>query len=138
MVEIFKEKFICHTAEELITCGECFGKMLIDGDVVALFGDLGAGKTTFTQGIARALAVDEPVTSPTFNIVSLYKGKINFVHIDAYRLDVKENLNVLEYVCRPFVIVIEWPQNLPEMKDEITKNVQISMDNDGSRKVEIM
>jgi tRNA threonylcarbamoyladenosine biosynthesis protein TsaE len=74
VIDACPSEFACATAETLIALGETFGKSLQSGDVVALHGDLGAGKTTFTKGIARALGVTEMITSPTFNIISQYEG----------------------------------------------------------------
>ena len=67
--------------------GARIGSFLQKGDVIALEGTLAAGKTTLTRGIARALAIDEPVTSPTFTLISEYYGKLPLYHMDVYRLD---------------------------------------------------
>ncbi len=87
------------------------GELLVPGDVVLLVGDLGAGKTAFTQGLARGLGVDEPVTSPTFTIVQEYEGRIPLAHVDVYRLDRVQDLYDLgfdELVDGNGVTVVEW------------------------------
>ena len=81
-------EIIAKTREETIAAAERFAAQLQGGDVVLLTGELGAGKTTFTKGIALALGIKEPVTSPTFTIIKEYKGeKLALYHMDIYNLD---------------------------------------------------
>ncbi|MDR1590594.1 MAG: tRNA (adenosine(37)-N6)-threonylcarbamoyltransferase complex ATPase subunit type 1 TsaE [Puniceicoccales bacterium] len=124
---------ICRTAEKLIDLGEAFGRLLGDGDIVALHGDLGAGKTTFVKGIGRAFRVTDSVTSPTFSMMAEYSGTMNLVHIDAYRLDNSERLEVLEYIQSPYVIVVEWPESLIELRESITHTIRIVARENGDR-----
>lgn len=83
---------------------------------LALHGDLGAGKTTFVQGLARGLGVDAPVTSPTFNIFTLYKGGARtLVHMDAYRLESDRQIDALmleDFLVSPWVLAVEWPEKI--------------------------
>jgi tRNA threonylcarbamoyladenosine biosynthesis protein TsaE len=83
------------------------------GTTLALHGDLGAGKTTFTQGFARGLGIQETVTSPTFNIFTLHRGGgRTLVHLDAYRLDggaQLEDLMIDDFLTPPWWLVVEWP-----------------------------
>lgn len=99
--------------KETIDIGKHFGNCLKKGDVVCLVGDLGAGKTTFTKGIALALnSVYEPV-SPTFNIVNEYMGDITIYHFDLYRLlstDDLYSIDIDSYLFSDGICVIEWPQ----------------------------
>jgi tRNA threonylcarbamoyladenosine biosynthesis protein TsaE len=82
--------------------------------VLALHGDMGVGKTTFVQGLARGLGVKEQVTSPTFAIYSVYAGTLTkLVHLDAYRLENERQLEELlleEFLTSPWVLAVEWPE----------------------------
>lgn len=97
--------------------GEEFAKKLTGGEVVALHGNLGGGKTTFTQGIAKGLGIKKRIISPTFVIVRTYKiGFKNFYHIDLYRVQSKndiEGLGIEEILGNPEnIVVIEWAERL--------------------------
>ena len=120
-------------AEETIALGEEFGKTLKSGDIVCLTGDLGAGKTTFTKGIAKALeCVYEPV-SPTFNIVNEYPGRLNVYHFDLYRLHSVEDLYSIDidsYLFAGGVCIIEWPEIAYPLLEEY-KAVNITYNGDG-------
>lgn len=88
--------------------------LVLDGDLLVLVGDLGAGKTHFTQGFARALGVTEPVTSPTFTLANRYEGDLVINHLDAYRIDViseAEDLAIPE-LLEDGVTLIEWGDNI--------------------------
>ncbi len=83
--------------------------LLKPGSLITLSGDLGAGKTTFTQGLARGLGVVKNVTSPTFTLLKIYQGRLPLYHIDAYRLEnVVQDLGFDEYLQSDGVCVIEW------------------------------
>ncbi len=82
---------------------------------LALHGDLGAGKTTFVQGLARGLGITDAVTSPTFNIFTLHRGPTTLLHLDAYRLDHPrqvEDLLLADFMSSPWVLAIEWPEKI--------------------------
>lgn len=122
-----------------------FASRLRDGDVVALSGDLGAGKTQFAQGVAQGLGVSEPVTSPTFNIVFEYgSGRIKLYHFDLYRLDGPEQLEDIDFyvttdASTPGVALVEWADMFPEEMPEGAVSVTIRRDpvDDGARLIEI-
>jgi tRNA threonylcarbamoyladenosine biosynthesis protein TsaE len=122
----------------LIALGEAFGKLLGDGDIIALHGDLGVGKTTFVKGIARALEIGETLTSPTFNILAQYSGTMHLIHIDAYRLEGGEYLGILDYAQHPFVIVVEWAEHLVELKGQEMQNIQITEKENGKRRLQLI
>ena len=103
---------LCKSAEETVLCGFEFGKKLKSGDVVCLIGDLGAGKTTFTKGIAKALNCKYEPVSPTFSIVHDYGGDVPLYHFDLYRLTCENDLLSIDfdsYIFSEGVCVIEWP-----------------------------
>lgn len=100
--------------------GEEFGEALEPGDTVLLFGDLGAGKTTFTKGIAKGLGIDRRIISPTFILQrthALPNKQGNLVHIDLYRLDAGaiKNLGLEEIMNKDNIVVIEWAEKLDKL-----------------------
>ena len=99
------------SADATRTLAAALGPLLEPGDVVALVGDLGAGKTVFAQGVARGLGVRGPVTSPTFTIVQEYEGRLPVAHVDVYRLDRVQDLYDLgfdELIDDGRVTIVEW------------------------------
>ena len=126
--------------EDTIKLGKFVSNFLKRGFIILLTGDLGAGKTTFTKGIAQGLEIKENVISPTFNILKCYfNKKINLYHIDAYRLnDNKSDIGLDEFIEGDGVCVIEWPNYI----DYLLKNcqclvVKISNILDNTREIEI-
>jgi tRNA threonylcarbamoyladenosine biosynthesis protein TsaE len=113
------------SAEQTNTIAKEFAKSLHGGDIVLLHGDLGAGKTTFTKGIAEALGVEDTITSPTFTLMNVYPIKNskfeiqNLIHIDTYRLeDAAElvDIGVEDYLGDPnTVCLIEWPEKIKNL-----------------------
>lgn len=100
--------------EELEKLGIKLGSLLEKKDVICLNGDLGAGKTTFTQAIGKGLGVTEYITSPTFTIINEYEGRLPLYHFDIYRLGDEEELDLLgaqDYFYSDGVCVIEWANN---------------------------
>ena len=121
-------KYESHSPEETKNIAATFGKTLQGGEFVALSGELGAGKTTFVQGLSRAFGVEEPVRSPTFTIINLYKSTHptikHIVHTDFYRLHRGEafELGLDEWLGRKDTIIIaEWPKDLEELSENIVK-----------------
>jgi tRNA threonylcarbamoyladenosine biosynthesis protein TsaE len=107
--------FMLETPDETRAWGRALGRMLQPGDVIALSGDLGAGKTTLTQGIATGMGIRDEVTSPTFTLLHEYRGAVPLFHLDPYRLERSEDLYDLgfeEYLERGGVTVIEWAERL--------------------------
>lgn len=105
-----------HGEDETIALGAAIGKVLQDGDVLALHGDLGAGKTHFVQGIAKGMGIDGPVVSPTFTILNYYDHVPPLQHFDFYRLEEEYELDDLgfdEYL-EGGVTVIEWSEKFPD------------------------
>ena len=110
--------------------GRILGETLTAGDIVALTGELGAGKTCLTQGIARGLGVSEvyQITSPTFTLVNEYPGRLNLIHLDVYRLASSRDLQDLgyeEFFFGKGVTVIEWAEKIQDIIPE--KSLSVTM-----------
>jgi len=104
-------------AEATRELAAAFAATLPPDTTLALHGDLGAGKTTFVQGLARGLGVTEAVTSPTFNIFTVHRGRTNLVHLDAYRLQTArevEDLLLADFLVSPWCLAVEWPEKIAD------------------------
>ncbi len=111
-------EFITHSPQETETVAEALAKQLQPGTVLAYRGDLGAGKTAFTRGLARGLGATEPVTSPTYTLVNEYlSGRLPLFHFDMYRLTCAEDLWDIgweDYLDRSGVCAVEWSENVTQ------------------------
>jgi len=110
-----REGVTTRSAEETRALGECLAAELPPEAVLALDGEMGVGKTTFVQGLARGLGVERHVTSPTFTLYSIYHGSRTLVHLDAYRLDDSgraEELLIEDFLKPPYCLVVEWPSRI--------------------------
>lgn len=130
-------EFVTHSREETEALGARLADALAEGRVVAFTGDLGAGKTAFVSGMARALGVEERVTSPTFTIVNEYEGgRLPLFHFDMYRLDSADELFHIgweDYLARGGVCAVEWSENVAGAIEPDAVRVSIlrgSRDND--------
>ena len=110
-----------HSPEETEAVGRKLAAQLQPGDVLAYYGDLGAGKTAFTRGLASSLGVTEPVTSPTYTIVNEYlSGRLPLFHFDMYRLGSADELFDIgweDYLARGGICAVEWSENVEEALD---------------------
>lgn len=107
------------------------GERLNPGDVVLFTGDMGAGKTAFTKGLAEFFEVSDEVTSPTFALVHEYLGRVNIFHFDLYRLSGFDDLyatGFFDYLDRGGILVVEWSENIPELEYELENIVKISVE----------
>ena len=130
---------ITSSTEQTEEVGRVLGTMLEAGDMVCLFGDLGAGKTHFSFGVAQGLQVrDQYITSPTFTFVNEYQGRIPLYHIDLYRLKDPtelESIGFEEYVDSDGATVIEWAERAEEELPDEKLNVYISDVSENSREI---
>ena len=133
-------EFITNCPEETEALGERFAKILTPGTILAYRGDLGAGKTAFTRGLARGLDFREQVTSPTYTIVNEYLGgRLPLFHFDMYRLRSSDDLFDIgwdDYLDRGGICAVEWSENVADaMEDPITVTIEKISEN--SRRITI-
>jgi tRNA threonylcarbamoyladenosine biosynthesis protein TsaE len=132
--------FHTSSAEETIALGEKIGSLLKPGDVIAMTGTLAAGKTTITKGIARALGIEDTITSPTFCLISEYSGKMPLYHMDVYRLEGSEdfaNLGVEDMLYGDGVCIIEWSEKVKSELPKKTIFMTITPLENGERDIQI-
>ncbi|MTK13809.1 MAG: tRNA (adenosine(37)-N6)-threonylcarbamoyltransferase complex ATPase subunit type 1 TsaE [Clostridiaceae bacterium] len=111
-------EFIVDTADSTMKLGRKLGELVHSGDIICITGDLGAGKTHFTKGVAQGLEINEPITSPTFTIVNEYEGRLKLHHFDVYRVcdpDEIEAIGFDEYIFSDAVSIIEWSNFIEEL-----------------------
>ena len=127
----FGMQITTHSADETQALGQRLAKRLLSGDVIAYFGDLGAGKTALTRGIAQGLGVTDLVTSPTYTIVNEYlTGRIPLFHFDMYRLGSSDELFDIgweDYLARGGVCAVEWSENV---EDALRDAIHITIEKD--------
>ena len=130
-------EYLSHSVQETYDLAKGIADKCVGGEVIVLNGELGAGKTTFTKSLAKALGIDEPVTSPTFTLMNQYQGKnLKLYHFDMYRIeDIDEILEtgLTEYFGNTdAVCVIEWAENIKQL---LPKNLtKISIEKLGETK----
>ena len=133
-------EYITNSPAETEAVAEKLAKLLRPGTVIAYRGDLGAGKTAFTRGLARGLGCDDMVTSPTYTIVNEYlSGKMPLFHFDMYRLGSADDLWDIgweDYLERGGVCAVEWSENVEEALDDFIL-VNIEKTGDESRRITI-
>ena len=120
------------SSEETLNLGIEMAKKAKAGDIICLTGDLGVGKTVFTQGIAEGLGIDEPISSPTFTIVQVYEeGRLPFYHFDVYRIgDISEmdEIGFEDYIYGEGVSLIEWANLIEEILPDNCIQILIEKD----------
>ena len=140
-MELADRKITSLNVEETQRIAAALAKVVVPGTVIALEGDLGAGKTHFTQGLARGLGVGEAVTSPTFNVMSVYdQGRLPLYHFDLYRLEDAlelEDIAFYDYVEADGVSCIEWAAKFPEEIPAQALWISITTREDDVRSIEV-
>ena len=121
-----------YSAQETRTLGEKIGLQAAPGEVYTLTGDLGVGKTVFTQGVAKGLGIDEPVNSPTFTILQVYEeGRMPFYHFDVYRIGDVEEMEEIGYEDCFYgegVCLIEWAELIGEILPQDCRHITMEKD----------
>lgn len=134
-------EFISRSEKDTIKLAKKFEKMLKGGEVVILNGDLGAGKTTFTKALCKALKVKENVTSPTFTLMNIYtSGRLPLYHFDMYRIEDEseaQELGLNEFFYSNGVCMIEWAENIKNILPKKLITINIEKLGETSRKFEI-
>ncbi len=135
--------FISHSPAETESLGEQFGRVAKNGTVIALSGELGAGKTQFVKGLARGLGISVRVHSPTFTLVNEYGGgRLKLFHLDLYRLETPQQIvsaGIEEFLQPDGVSVIEWAERLADGRWQVAdgkiKKVKIEIVGESERKI---
>ena len=134
-------QFITNSPEETELLGRRLAQTLQGGEIIAYLGELGAGKTAFTRGLAAGLGYKGRVTSPTFTIVNEYEGgRLPLFHFDMYRLNSADDLFDIgweDYLARGGVCAVEWSENVADALPENTVRVRIDRDGDTGRRITI-
>jgi len=130
-------RIITNSSEETIRQGELLAKTIKGNLFIGLYGQLGAGKTYFVKGIAKGLGITENITSPSFVIVKIYKGRLKLYHIDLYRIFVPEEEMLLEYIYGDGVCVVEWAERLGSLLPENRIDVRFRIIGENQREVNI-
>lgn len=124
-------EFITNSVEETLAAAAEVAAKLSAGDIILYEGDMGAGKTHFTKGIAKFLNVDDEVTSPTFALVNEYSGDLPLFHFDLYRIDSYDDLYAIgffDYLDRDGIIAAEWSENIAELKEELGEVITVCIE----------
>jgi tRNA threonylcarbamoyladenosine biosynthesis protein TsaE len=129
------------SAEETFRIGCILGGLLAADDVLLLCGDLGAGKTHLTQGIAAGLGISEQVTSPTFNLELVYeKGRLTLYHFDLYRLEEEEQLEQIDFFGESDaggVTVVEWGNRFASVEQAATASIELALVSEEERELRL-
>lgn len=131
-----------HSPGDTLALGARLGAAALPGMVVGLSGDLGAGKTTLTKGVARGLGADpDGVTSPTFTFLHVYGGRIPIYHLDLYRLETADqvrDLGVDDFLGGDGLALVEWFENVPGVLPETRVEMRLTVTGETSRRIEIV
>lgn len=135
-------EFVTNGAEETIAAAEKIAEKLNSGDIILYEGDMGAGKTHFTKGIAKYLGVEDEVTSPTFALVNEYQGSLPLFHFDLYRIESYDDLYAIgffDYLDRGGIIAAEWSENISQLKAELGEVITVRIEklSENGRKITV-
>jgi len=122
-------EFIVNSVDQTIEIGRQIGRLASPGDIICLTGDLGAGKTHMSKGIAEGLEITDHITSPTFTIVNEYEGRLKLYHFDVYRVNDPDEISAIgfdEYIFSDSVSIIEWANYIEELIPEDHMSINIT------------
>lgn len=131
LLEQLSVGIVTTSADQTEALARAFAALVPVDQVLAFHGDLGAGKTTFIRGLARGWQIEEPVTSPTFNLYTLYQGSRQLVHMDAYRLSPGADLDSLmidDFLTSPWCLAVEWSERIAESLPSDAWHLYLSID----------
>ena len=132
------KKMITNSKTETKNLAQRLGEILKTGCVLCLSGELGVGKTTFTQGLAKGLGIDQNVNSPTFVMMKEYEGRLTLIHIDAYRLEgISQDLGFEDYFDEEHVCVIEWSEFVKDYLPDDALYITINRLDENTREIVI-
>ncbi|MCM1054079.1 MAG: tRNA (adenosine(37)-N6)-threonylcarbamoyltransferase complex ATPase subunit type 1 TsaE [Bacteroides sp.] len=134
------KKFISESVSDTVRIAREFAEELKAGDAVLYKGEMGAGKTYFTKGIAKRFGITEEVTSPTFALINEYYGETNIFHFDLFRVsgfDELYGIGFFDYFDRNGVLCIEWSENIPSLADYFDAAYEVSIVKTGEESREI-
>lgn len=123
-------EFVTTSEDETRALAKKLAEKLQSGDTILYSGEMGAGKTAFTKGIADFFGSTEQVTSPTFALVNEYPGRVPIFHFDLYRISGFDDLYAIgffDYLDRGGILAIEWSENVPELEEELENVVRIDI-----------
>ena len=133
-----QKEFLIKSDLEMQELGYRIGSLAFPNMLITLEGDLGAGKTTMTKGIGRALGITKIINSPTFTIMKIYEGRLTLYHMDVYRIDNNSGDDYLtEYMESGGVCVIEWANNISDLITDNHMEINININDDFTRRVVI-
>lgn len=135
------ERFVSNCTADTVNIAYEFAKRLKAGDGVLYKGEMGAGKTYFTKGIAKAFGITEEITSPTFALINEYYGNVNIFHFDLFRISDFDELYAIgfyDYFDRNGVLCIEWSENIPTLSDYFETAYEVSINKLGEDSREII
>jgi tRNA threonylcarbamoyladenosine biosynthesis protein TsaE len=140
ILQQLRQGIVTTSADETERIARAFAALVPENQVLAFHGDLGAGKTTFIRGLARAWDIVEPVTSPTFNLYTLYQGSRQLVHLDAYRLGSGADLDTLmidDFLSPPWCLAVEWPERIADSLPDDAWHLHLDIDADTAHSIRL-
>lgn len=138
LIQRLQQGIATETANETMQIARDLAPLIPKNQVLALHGNLGAGKTTFVRGLAQAWEIPESITSPTFNLYTLYQGTRQLVHLDAYRLNSSAELDDLmidDFLSPPWCLAVEWPERIAEELPKSAWHLYLSIDADEKHRI---